>query len=84
MKNCPQCGSDERTVRLCGGGLGSMCEQNHTDCDHAWHTSEDILRPLAVLVDQIRKSNAVDDHGHAIIHLKALADAEQVLRNYGY
>lgn len=35
--NCPTCGSSDKNVRMCGGGLGYMCDSDHRDCDNAWH-----------------------------------------------
>jgi hypothetical protein len=34
---------------------------------------------LRALVEQVERSNAVDDHGHELKHLKALQDARDLL-----
>jgi hypothetical protein len=42
----------------------------------------DALAALEALVVQVERSNAIDDHGHALKHLKALADARAILRDH--
>jgi hypothetical protein len=43
------------------------------------YSAGDIHRVLRELVVQVRKSNAIDDHGHPMANLVALHDAERLL-----
>lgn len=43
-----------------------------------------LLSALRDLVRQVEISNAIDDHGHALIHLQALKDAETVIAEADY
>jgi hypothetical protein len=43
--------------------------------------TETVIEALRELVRQIDLSNAVDDHGHELKKLQALADARAILRN---
>lgn len=38
---------------------------------------------LVTLIEQIEKGRAIDDHGHAIIHLKVVADTRAYLAKRG-
>src|SRR3990167_2698418 len=41
--------------------------------------AREIRAALVELVDQIKRSGAVDDHGHSLLYLQALADADVLL-----
>ena len=43
--------------------------------------TETVIEALRELVRQIGLCNAVDDHGHELKNLQALADARAILRN---
>jgi len=45
-KCCPTCGSTNRELRLCGGGLGTQCPRfgslhEHHDCNDSWHSEQE-------------------------------------------
>lgn len=46
---------------------------------YALQQRDEARRARTNLVSQVEKSNAVDDHGHIILKLKALADAHRRL-----
>lgn len=77
---CPTCGQrpSERGQILRRGPDGqiTLCgDPIHDLADRAPEMAE----ALATLVDQVERSNAVDDHGHKLANLKALADARAAL-----
>lgn len=44
-------------------------------------TRDQLVEALRALVEQIERSGAIDDHGHKLINLRAVADARAILAN---
>ena len=75
--NCVYCGHRYGPADKVPVSMAEVLKQHVEQCPE--HPMSKLRTALKELVRQVEISNAVDDHGHLLKNLKALADAKELL-----